>query len=72
MLRKGASIDAKKNIARGGARGLLAVKANQRELYENIKDLFAGQERAGWDGVAYRHHEQLGKGQAGWNAASAG
>ena len=64
-----ATIDAmggQKNIARqvvrGGADYLLAVKANQSELYENIKDLFAGQERAGWDGVAYSHHEQLGKG----------
>ena len=51
-----------RQVVRGGADYLLAVKANQSELYENIKDLFAGQERAGWDGVAYRHHEQLGKG----------
>ena len=64
-----ATIDAmgcQKNIARqvvrGGADYLLSVKANQSELYENIMDLFACQERAGWDGVAYSHHEQLGKG----------
>ena len=37
------------------------MKANQGELHENINDLFAGQEHAGWDGVAYSHHEQLGK-----------
>ena len=30
-------------------------------MHENINDLFAGQEHAGWDGVAYSHHEQLGK-----------
>ena len=37
------------------------MEANQGELHENINDLFAGQEHAGWDGVAYSHHEQLGK-----------
>ena len=54
-----------RNIARqvvqGGADYLLAVKANQGELHENIKDLFACCERAGWNGVAYSHHEQVGK-----------
>ena len=54
-----------KNIARQvvqqGADYLLAVKANQGELHENIKDLFSCFERTGWDGVAYSHHEQVGK-----------
>ena len=54
-----------KNIAQQvvekGADYLLAVKANQGELHENIKDLFACGERTGWDGVAYSHHQQVGK-----------
>ena len=54
-----------KNIARqvvqGGADYLLAVKANQGELHENIQDLFACCEREGWDGVAHSRHEQVGK-----------
>ena len=54
-----------KNIAQQvvekGADYLLAVKANQGELHENIKDLFACCERTGWDGVAYSHHQQVGK-----------
>ncbi len=37
------------------------MKANQGELHENIKDLFKCQEHAGWDSVAYSHHEQLDK-----------
>ena len=63
-----ATIDAmgcQKEIARkvvqGGADYLLAVKANQGELHENLRDLFACRERAGWDGVAYSHHQQVGK-----------
>lgn len=54
-----------RNIARqvvqGGADYLLAVKANQGELHENIKDLFACCDREGWDGVAHSHHEQVSK-----------
>ena len=54
-----------KNIAEQvvgkGADYLLAVKANQGKLHENIKDLFACGERTGWDGVAHSHHEQVGK-----------
>ena len=37
-------------VVQGGADYLLAVKANQGELHENIKDLFACCERVGWDG----------------------
>jgi predicted transposase YbfD/YdcC len=48
-------------VVQGGADYLLAVKANQGELHENIKDLFACGERVGWAGVAYSHHEQVGK-----------
>ena len=54
-----------RNIARqvvqGGADYLLAVKANQGELHENLKDLFACREREVWDGVACSYHEQVGK-----------
>ena len=39
------------------------MKANQGELHQNIKDLFACGERVGWAGVAYSHHEQVGKDQ---------
>ena len=40
-------------VAQGGADYLLAVKANQGELHENIKDLFACCERVGWDGMGW-------------------
>lgn len=54
-----------KNIAQQvvekGADYLLAVKTNQGELHENIKDLFGCCERTGWDGVVYSHHQQVGK-----------
>ena len=59
-------------VVQGGADYLLAVKANQGELHENIKDLFACCERVGWDGVAYSHHEQVGKDHGRLDAASAG
>ncbi|MCY4417382.1 MAG: ISAs1 family transposase [Chloroflexi bacterium] len=45
----------------GGADYLLAVKANQGELHQNIKDLSACCEGVGLNGVAYSHHEQVGK-----------
>ena len=48
-------------MVQGGSDYLLAVKANQGELHENIRDLFACREREGWDGVTYGHHEQVGK-----------
>ena len=48
-------------VVQGGAEYLLAVKASQGELHQNIKDLFACGERVGWAGVAYSHHEQVGK-----------
>ena len=61
-----------KNIAQQvvekGADYLLAVKANQGELHENIKDLFACGERTGWDGVACSHYQQVGKDHGHWNA----
>ena len=54
-----------KNIAQqvlqGGADYLLAVKTNQGELHQNIKDLFACCEGVGLNGVDYSHHEQVGK-----------
>ena len=48
-------------VVQGGADYLLAVKDNQGESHQNIKDLFACCERVGWNGVAYSHHEQVGK-----------
>ena len=48
-------------VVQGAADYLLAVKAHQGELHQNIKDLFACCERVGWDGVAYSHHQQVGK-----------
>ena len=49
------------DVQQEGADYLLAVQANRGELYENIKDLFACCERVGWNGMAYSHHEQVGK-----------
>ena len=55
-----------KNIASqivdGGSDYLLAVKANQGELHENIRDVFACAEREGFYGVAHSCHEQFNKG----------
>ena len=50
-----------RQVVRQGADYLLAVKANQGDLRGNIQDLFACRERAGWEGVAYSRHEQVGK-----------
>ena len=54
-----------KNIAQqivdGGAEYLLAVKANQGELHQNIKDVFACWEREGFDQVAHSFQEQVGR-----------
>ena len=55
-----------KNIASqivdGGSDYLLAVKANQGELHENIRDVFACAEREGFYGVAHSCYEQFNKG----------
>ena len=55
-----------KNIARqivdGGSDYLLAVKSNQGELHENVKDVFACAEREGFGGVEHSCHEQVSKG----------
>lgn len=55
-----------KNIARqivdGGSDYLLAVKSNQKELYENIKDVFECAGREGFGGLGYSCHEQVSKG----------
>ena len=58
----GCQKDIARQVVQAGADYLLAVKANQGELHENIKDLFACRERQGWDDGAYSHHEQVGKG----------
>ena len=55
-----------KNIASqtvdGGSDYLLAVKSNQGELHENIRDVFACAEREEFYGVAHSCHEQISKG----------
>ena len=60
------AVGCQKNIARqivdGGSDYLLALKPNQGELHENIKDVFACAEREGFFGVAHSCHEQVGKG----------
>ena len=57
----GCQMDIARQVVQGGADYLLAVKVNQGELHENIKDLFACCEGAEWEGVAYSRHEQVGK-----------
>ena len=61
-------------VVQGGADHLLAVKANQGELHENIKDLFACCERVGWDGMMWLTAitNRWAKTTAGWNDGSAG
>ena len=57
----GCQKDIARQVVQGDADYLLAVKANQGELHENIKDLFACGERSGWEGMAYSHHDQVSK-----------
>ena len=60
------AVGCQKNIAGrivdGGSDYLLALKPNQGELHENIKDVFACAEREGFFGVAHSCHEQVVKG----------
>ena len=49
-------------ITENGADYVLAVKENQGQLYENIRDLFEGAEALGFDGVPYDHTETVDKG----------
>ena len=49
-------------IAAGGADYVLAVKENQGQLYEGIRDLFEGAEALGFDGVPYDYTQTLNKG----------
>ena len=49
-------------ITQGGADYVLAVKENQGQLHEGIRDLFEGAEALGFDGVPYDHTETVGKG----------
>ena len=50
-------------IVDGGADYLLAVKENQGQLHEGIRDLFAGAEALGFDGVPYDYsHQTVNKG----------
>ena len=45
-----------------GADYLLAVKENQGQLHEGIRDLFAGAEALGFDGVPYDYSQTVNKG----------
>ena len=49
-------------ITAGGADYVLAVKENQRQLYEGIRDLFKGAEALGFDGVPYEYIQTVDKG----------
>ena len=49
-------------IVDGGADYVLAVKENQGQLYEGIRDRFAEAEAAGFDGVPYDYSRTVNKG----------
>ena len=49
-------------ITDGGANCVLAVKENQGQLHEGIRDLFAGAEALGFDGVPYDYSQTVNKG----------
>ena len=49
-------------ITAGGADYVLAVKENQGQLYESIRDLFEGAEALGFDGVPYDYTGTADKG----------
>ena len=49
-------------IIQGGADYMLAVKENQGQLHEGIRDLFEVAEALGFDGVPYDHTETVDKG----------
>ena len=55
-----------KEISQGildrGADYLLAVKENQGRLYQDVRGLFDGVEKLGWDGVPYDYATTLNKG----------
>ena len=49
-------------IVDGGADYVLAVKENQGQLHEGIRDLFEGAEALGFDGVPYDYSQTVNKG----------
>ena len=49
-------------ITDGGANYVLAVKENQGQLHEGIRDLFEGAEALGFDGVPYDYSQTVNKG----------
>ena len=51
-------------IVDGGADYVLAVKENQGQLYEGIRDLFAGAASLGFDGVPYDYAQTVNKGHS--------
>ena len=60
------AMDCQREIAQritdGGADYVLAVKENQAQLHEGIRDLFAGAEALGFDGVPYDYSQTVNKG----------
>ena len=49
-------------ITAGGADYVLAVKENQGQLHEGIRDLFAGAKALGFDGVPYDYSQTVNQG----------
>ena len=58
----GCQRDIAQQITENGADYVLAVKENQGQLYEGIRDLFDGAEALGFDGVPYDYAETVDKG----------
>ena len=52
-------------IVDGGADYLLAVKENQGQATRAVRDLFAGAEALGFDGVPYDYSQTVNKGHGG-------
>ena len=64
--------DIAQQVVGKGADYLLAVKANQGELHEHVKDLFACCEREGWMGWLTPAINRWAKATDDWNEGSAG
>ena len=60
-------------ITQGGVNYPLAVKQNQGQLREGIRDLFEGAEALGFVGAPYDYKQTTDKGHTdGWNGANVG
>ena len=58
----GCQKDIAQGILDGGADYVLALKENQRRLYEDVRDLFEGAEEFGFEGVPHHYATTLNKG----------